>query len=227
MRAARRALENAGMQAEELELIVVATLSGDRALPNTGCEVQRELNAVHATAFEINAACSGFLFALNTVQAYMAAGLYRKALVIGGEVLSKLVDWQDRNTCVLFGDLSLIHISCGLAARSNFSHFTMEQAIDLFRKAGKCSKGNPEQQQLLYHLFTVEVIKAVQRYEDTFSSVSMTNEIVESYRNSMRLAADALQEAVALGERLTQFSLDGESSVLSAKKLAVHCMVEL
>lgn len=104
VRAARRALENAGMQAEELELIVVATLSGDRALPNTGCEVQRELNAVHATAFEINAACSGFLFALNTVQAYMAAGLYRKALVIGGEVLSKLVDWQDRNTCVLFGD---------------------------------------------------------------------------------------------------------------------------
>lgn len=78
VRAARRALENAGMQAEELELIVVATLSGDRALPNTGCEVQRELNAVHATAFEINAACSGFLFALNTVQAYMAAGLYRK-----------------------------------------------------------------------------------------------------------------------------------------------------
>ena len=104
VRAARRALKNAGMQAEELELIVVATLSGDRALPNTGCEVQRELNAVHATAFEINAACSGFLFALNTVQAYMAAGLYRKALVIGGEVLSKLVDWQDRNTCVLFGD---------------------------------------------------------------------------------------------------------------------------
>ena len=104
VRAARQALENAGMQAEELELIVVATLSGDRALPNTGCEVQRELNAVHTTAFEINAACSGFLFALNTVQAYMAAGLYRNALVIGGEVLSKLVDWQDRNTCVLFGD---------------------------------------------------------------------------------------------------------------------------
>ena len=120
-----------------------------------------------------------------------------------------------------------LYHACGLAARSNFSHFTMEQAIDLFRKAGKCSKGNPEQQQLLYHLFTVEVIKAVQRYEDTFSSVSMTNEIVESYRNSMRLAADALQEAVVVGEQLTQLPLDGESSVLSAKKLAVHCMVEL
>ena len=104
VRAAKQALENAGMQAEELELIVVATLSGDRALPNTGCEVQRELHAVHAAAFELNAACSGFLFALNTVQAYMAAGLYHNALVIGGEVLSKLVDWQDRSTCVLFGD---------------------------------------------------------------------------------------------------------------------------
>ena len=66
-----------------------------------------------------------------------------------------------------------LYHACGLAARSNFSHFTMEQAIDLFRKAGKCSKGNPEQQQLLYHLFTVEVIKAVQRYEDMFAMCPM------------------------------------------------------
>ena len=100
----------------------------------------------------------------------------------------------------------------------------MEQAIDLFRKAGKCSKGNPEQQQLLYHLFTVEVIKAVQRYEDTFSSVSMTNEIVESYRNSMRLAADALQEAVVLEEATYAASFGRGEQCAVSKKLAVHCM---
>ena len=115
VRAARRALENAGMQAEELELIVVATLSGDRALPNTGCEVQRELNAVHATAFEINAACSGFLFALNTVQAYMAAGLYRKALVIGGEVANANADGYTDSGTVSGGETA-ITASCTASA---------------------------------------------------------------------------------------------------------------
>lgn len=102
--AAKRALENAGMEAGELELVVVATLSPDNYLPNTGCQVQSAIGAVHAAAFELNAACSGFLFALNTVQAYIQAGIYRNALVIGAEVLSKMIDWTDRSTCVLFGD---------------------------------------------------------------------------------------------------------------------------
>lgn len=102
--AAKRALEDAGMGAEELELILVATLSPDHYVPNTGCEVQSAIGAVNAAAFELNAACSGFLFALNTAQAYMQAGIYRKALVIGAEVLSKLTNWEDRQTCVLFGD---------------------------------------------------------------------------------------------------------------------------
>ncbi|MDY5541002.1 MAG: beta-ketoacyl-ACP synthase III [Lachnospiraceae bacterium] len=104
VQASRRALADAGMDAEELELIIAATVSPDDYLPNTGCAVQSAIGAVHAVAMELNAACAGFLFALNTVQAYIQAGIYRKALVIGGEVLSKMVDWEDRSTCVLFGD---------------------------------------------------------------------------------------------------------------------------
>lgn len=103
-KAARRALENAAVSAEEIELIIVATCSSDMQFPSTACIVQKEIGAGHAVAFDISAACSGFLFALNTVHAYFTAGIYKKALIIGTEVLSKLVDWSDRSTCVLFGD---------------------------------------------------------------------------------------------------------------------------
>lgn len=102
--AARRALENAGVKPEDLDLIVVATCTPDTLVPNTACLVQSELGAVNATAFDISAACSGFVFALNMVDAYMQSGMYRMALVIGAETLSRIVDWKDRSTCVLFAD---------------------------------------------------------------------------------------------------------------------------
>ena len=108
--AAKRALENAGVSADEIELIIVATCTADMQFPSTACMVQKEIGAKHAVAFDLSAACSGFLFALNTAHAYFTAGIYKKALIIGTEVLSKLVDGTDRSTCVLFGDLSLIHI---------------------------------------------------------------------------------------------------------------------
>ncbi len=102
--AARRALENAGMKPEELDLILVGTTSADHCFPSVACEVQGALGAVHASAFDISAACSGFLFAMNALQAFIQAGMYRTGLVIGVDCLSKLVDWNDRSTCVLFGD---------------------------------------------------------------------------------------------------------------------------
>lgn len=102
--AAKRALENAGVSADEIELIIVATCTADMQFPSTACMVQKEIGAKHAVAFDLSAACSGFLFALNTAHAYFTAGIYKKALIIGTEVLSKLVDWTDRSTCVLFGD---------------------------------------------------------------------------------------------------------------------------
>lgn len=102
--AARRALADSGKKAEEIDMIVVATLSGDYATPNTACQVQAALGAVHAFCFDLSAACSGFIFALNTVKAYIETGLVKVAIVIGAETLSKMVDWEDRSTCVLFGD---------------------------------------------------------------------------------------------------------------------------
>ena len=102
--AARKALEQAGKRAEEIDLILVATCSPEQYLPCCACQVQADIGAVNALAFDVNAACSGFLFALNTADAYLRMGLAKNALIIGSEVLSKLVDWTDRGSCILFGD---------------------------------------------------------------------------------------------------------------------------
>ncbi|MBQ9134854.1 MAG: ketoacyl-ACP synthase III [Lachnospiraceae bacterium] len=102
--AARAALKDAGMTAQEVDLIIVGTLSADHFTPSCACEIQAELGAVNAVAFDINAACSGFMFSLHTAYAYLQSGLYKNALVLGAETLSKIMDWEDRSTCVLFGD---------------------------------------------------------------------------------------------------------------------------
>lgn len=98
------ALKMAGKKPEDVDLIIVATCSPELLLPCCACQVQSEIGAADAVAFDLNAACSGFLFALNTACAYMQMGMYKNALVVGSEVLSKILDWTDRSTCVLFGD---------------------------------------------------------------------------------------------------------------------------
>ncbi|MDE7187668.1 MAG: ketoacyl-ACP synthase III [Lachnospiraceae bacterium] len=102
--AARRAMENAGVTAEEIDLLIVGTLSADCVTPACACEVQAQIGAVNAVAFDINAACAGFMFALNIANAYLQTGIYKTGLIIGAETLSKIMDWNDRSTCVLFGD---------------------------------------------------------------------------------------------------------------------------
>ena len=94
----------AGKTAAEVDMILVATCSPELLLPCCACQVQDLIGAADAVAFDLNAACSGFLFALNTANAYLQTGVYKNALIVGSEVLSKLVDWKDRGTCILFGD---------------------------------------------------------------------------------------------------------------------------
>lgn len=102
--AAKNAMEMAGVTAEEIDLIVLGTISADYPWPSTACIVQENIGAKNATAFDISAACSGFLFALENAVAQIKSGRIKKALVIGAEALSRIIDWEDRNTCVLFGD---------------------------------------------------------------------------------------------------------------------------
>ena len=103
-KAAKRALEQSGVKPEEIELIILGTSSQDYCFPSGACEVQAMIGAVNAVCYDLSAACPGFVYALNTAHAFIKAGIYRTALIIGSDVLSKLIDWSDRGTCVLFGD---------------------------------------------------------------------------------------------------------------------------
>ena len=104
IKAAENALHDAGVSAEELDLIIVATLTSDRIIPSTACMIQNRLGAKKAAAFDLSAACSGFAYAASVAAQFIETGAYKKALVIGAETLSKYINWEDRNTCVLFGD---------------------------------------------------------------------------------------------------------------------------
>ena len=103
-RAARRALESAQVTPNELDLIVVATTTPDQVFPSTACQLQARLEAKMGAAFDIQAVCAGFVYAVNVADAMIRSGVYRNALVVGVDVMSRLIDWNDRTTCVLFGD---------------------------------------------------------------------------------------------------------------------------
>ncbi|KAB3535205.1 ketoacyl-ACP synthase III [Alkaliphilus pronyensis] len=102
--AALKALKDANIKAEDLDLIIVATVTPDMSFPSTACIVQKNIGAMSAAAFDIEAACSGFLYGLTIGEQFIKNGIYKNALIIGAETLSKILNWEDRNTCVLFGD---------------------------------------------------------------------------------------------------------------------------
>lgn len=102
--AALRALENANLKPEEIDLIIVATVTPDMAFPSTACIVQKNIGAFNAAAFDVEAACSGFLYGLSIAENFIKTDFYKNVLVIGAETLTKIADFTDRNTCVIFGD---------------------------------------------------------------------------------------------------------------------------
>jgi 3-oxoacyl-[acyl-carrier-protein] synthase-3 len=104
LKASQRALEMAGVTADKLDLIIVATTTPDMVFPSTACLLQAKLGAKGMPAFDVQAVCSGFVYALTTADQFMRSGQYEHILVVGAEIYSRILDWQDRGTCVLFGD---------------------------------------------------------------------------------------------------------------------------
>jgi 3-oxoacyl-[acyl-carrier-protein] synthase-3 len=102
--AARRAMKQAGVTPDDIDLIICATITPDMPFPATACLIQHKLGAKHAAAFDLEAACSGFLYGVEIGQQFITSGTYQTVLIVGAEKLSTIVDWQDRSTCVLFGD---------------------------------------------------------------------------------------------------------------------------
>lgn len=102
--AAKRAIEDAGIDPKEIEIIILATSSPDKSFPATAMDVQAGVGAVNAMGFDISAACTGFIYGLHIMQGFVGAGIYKTGLIVGVETLSKVVDWTDRSSCFLFGD---------------------------------------------------------------------------------------------------------------------------
>ena len=115
-KAAQRAMKAAGVTGDQIDLIIVATITPDMVFPSTACLVQQKIGALRAAAFDLEAACSGFIYGLEIAQQFIMSRTYDTVLVIGAEKLSSIVDWQDRNTCVLFGD------GAGAAVLQNRAH---------------------------------------------------------------------------------------------------------
>src|SRR5262245_11043644 len=102
--AGQRALDDAGVKPTDIDIVLIATVTPDHLVPSTSCLVQNRLGLVNAAAFDINAACSGFVTALITARSLVASGQFKRALVVGAECMSRIVDYQDRTSCILFGD---------------------------------------------------------------------------------------------------------------------------
>lgn len=162
-KACENALASAGKTGADVDMIIVATCSPEQLLPCMACQVQSAIGAEHAVAFDLNAACSGFLFALQTVNAYIASGIYKNALVVGSEVLSKLVDWTDRGTCILFGDgAGAVYVE---ATDSEPGMIGMSQGSDGFKGAVlSCNeRTDKEDEDIFIHMDGKEVYKFATR----------------------------------------------------------------
>ncbi len=153
----KKLIENANISPEDIDIVIVATITSDYLTPSTACIVQGAIGAKNALAFDINVACSGFVYALSIADKFLKSGVYKNAIVIGAETLSKLLDWSDRSTCVLFGDGSGGAL---LTASTNYNSIIAEdlkadgiswQAIT----GGKLNNNNPfveEKEQSSFYL---------------------------------------------------------------------------
>lgn len=135
--ATRHALTKAQLDVDEIELLIVATISGEYQTPSIACLVQKELGAINALCFDVNAACSGFVYALDVADQYIRTGKYKNAVIIGVEKLSQIVNWEDRSTCVLFGDgagVAIIKQSCELGVIDTINRSIGEDFQCLYAK---------------------------------------------------------------------------------------------
>lgn len=187
--AARRALSMAGISPEDLDLIILGTVTPDFPFPSTACIVQSELGAHKAVAFDVSAACSGFIYALSIADSFIRSGQFKKVLLIGAEVLSRVVNWKDRNTCILFGDgagaavLEASRDQSGLVSTHIFSNGS---CWDLLYQPGSGSRNpaaNPATDPASYfiHMEGNEVFKhAVRAMEEAAQTALDANGITSS-----------------------------------------------
>ena len=230
--AGQRALEAAGVSPSQVDLIIVATTTPDMFFPSTACLVLQRLKAANAAAFDLSAACSGFVYALSVGEQYILSGKYKKALVIGADVMSRIVNWTDRSTCVLFGDgAGAVLLAPALGKHGILStHIHSDGSLsDLIAVPGGGSADPPSEQVLVEKRNTVkmkgsETFKAaVRTLEDvareTLSangvSVSDVTYIVPHQANIRIIKAVAERLNIAMDKVVVNLSRYGNTSAAS------------
>lgn len=187
--AARSALERAGITSDDLDFIIVATTTPDNTFPSTAVNIQHRLGMTHGAAFDMQAVCSGFIFAMTTADNYIKSGMAKNILVIGAETMSRLMDWEDRTTCVLFGDgAGAVVLSAlqGEGTTADRGVLTAHLRSDGSHKEKLYVDGGPSSTQTVGHLrmqgrdvFKHAVGMITDVIEDAFVATSMSAEDVD------------------------------------------------
>ncbi|WP_346896040.1 beta-ketoacyl-ACP synthase III [uncultured Roseibium sp.] len=188
LNAARAALENAGMDAQDIDTIILATATPDYTFPATAVTVQAGLGIHHGAAFDVHAVCSGFVYALTTADAYIRSGMAKRVLVIGAETFSRILDWNDRTTCVLFGDGAgavVVETSEGAGDIADRGVLTSHLRSDGRHKEKLYVDGGPSATQTTGHL-------RMEGREVFKHAVGMITDVIEDAFNETGTTADDL-----------------------------------
>ncbi len=208
--AGRAALENAGLTSADLDLIIVATSTPDNTFPATAVNIQNRLGMHHGAAFDVQAVCSGFIFGVTTADAYIRGGLAKRVLVIGAETFSRILDWTDRTTCVLFGDGAgaiILEAQEGTGANSDRGVLTTQLRSDGAHKEKLYVDGGPSTTGTVGHL-------RMEGREVFKHAVGMITDVIEAAFTATGTTADDLDWLVP--HQANRRIIDG-----SAKKLGI------
>ncbi|HWA36663.1 MAG TPA: beta-ketoacyl-ACP synthase III [Burkholderiales bacterium] len=232
--ASRAALQASGVRAEELDLIVVATSTPDYIFPSTACLLQAKLGVKGCAAFDLQAVCSGFVYALATADSFIRSGQYRRALVVGAEVFSRILDWSDRGTCVLFGDGAgavVLGADAKPGIHASVLHADGSQ-VDLLSVPGNVSKGCIVGSPFLQmngqgvFKFAVRVLDEVAR--ETVAAAGMTLEqvdwLIPHQANVRILEATAKRLGLAAEKLVVTVDHHGNTSAASVPLALDECV---
>jgi 3-oxoacyl-[acyl-carrier-protein] synthase-3 len=228
-KAARAALANAGLAPSDIDLIIVATSTPDYTFPSTATQIQAALGITHGAAFDLQAVCSGFVFALATADKFLCSGSHKRALVIGAETFSRIIDWSDRTTCVLFGDgagAMVLEAQEGGTANSERGVLTTHLRSDGRHRAKLYVDGGPSATQTVGHLrmegkdvfkFAVGMVTDV--VKDAFAATGVTAEdltwFVPHQANRRIIDASAAKLGIAPEKIIATVHLHGNTSAAS------------
>lgn len=229
LEAARRALESAGRKAEDIDTIILATATPDNTFPATSVTVQAKLGITQGFAFDVQAVCSGFVYAMTTADAYIRAGVSERCLVIGAETFSRILDWEDRTTCVLFGDGAgavVLEKTGGTGTNADRGILTSHLRSDGRHKEKLYVDGGPSSTQTVGHLrmegrevFKHAVGMITDVIEDAYAATGLTSEdldwFVPHQANKRIIDASAKKLGIAPEKVVTTVQLHGNTSAAS------------